>query len=103
MDYRRRSARVLLVDGAERILLLRSYLDSRDLSRGCSWFTPGGRVHEGESLAEAAARELREETGLAVRPDELGRPTSGSAHRADAGWASSRARTSSACAVRSCS
>jgi 8-oxo-dGTP pyrophosphatase MutT (NUDIX family) len=35
------------------------------------WFTVGGQVAEGESLAEAAARELAEETGLRVEPADI--------------------------------
>lgn len=38
------------------------------------WQTPGGGIDPGESARGAAARELHEETGLTVDPDDLGEP-----------------------------
>jgi len=35
------------------------------------WGLPGGRLEDGESFVEGAARELEEETGLRVAPDDL--------------------------------
>jgi 8-oxo-dGTP pyrophosphatase MutT (NUDIX family) len=68
----RRAARVLLVDRADRTLLLRGGDPARPGLRW--WFTPGGGLDDGETSAEGAARELREETGLRIGPDELGEP-----------------------------
>jgi 8-oxo-dGTP diphosphatase len=56
----RPAARILLVDGEGRVLLFR--FDPGD--RPPFWCTPGGAVDPGESYAEAARRELREETGI---------------------------------------
>ena len=68
----RRAARVLLVDGAGRALLLHGGDPARPGDRW--WITPGGGLDDGETLAEGAARELFEETGLQVDPAELGSP-----------------------------
>lgn len=70
-DYARRSARVLLLDSAGRLLLLRFPHDPARPDEGHSWFTPGGGVEDGEEVASAAVRELAEETGLRVDPADL--------------------------------
>lgn len=58
----RPTARVVLLDAQDRILLMKGRLPGR--SRG-AWFTVGGGVEPGETFPEAAAREIREETGIA--------------------------------------
>lgn len=68
----RRAARVLLVDQARRVLLFHGFDPARPRHR--YWFTPGGGLAAGESPAAGAARELAEETGLRVSPEELGDP-----------------------------
>ncbi len=60
----RRAARVLLLDDADRLLLFCG-VDPGDPGAPRSWFTVGGGLEPGESMTGAAARELREETGLA--------------------------------------
>jgi ADP-ribose pyrophosphatase YjhB (NUDIX family) len=50
----------------DRILLL-----DQDTGTGRAWSLPGGKVEEGETLAQALVREMREETGLEVEPGRL--------------------------------
>jgi 8-oxo-dGTP pyrophosphatase MutT (NUDIX family) len=66
----RRAGRVLLLDSAGRVLLFHGYDPGRPDHR--YWFTPGGGLDEGETMAEGAARELYEETGLRIPADRLG-------------------------------
>ena len=60
----RDSARVVLVDGAWRALLVR--VVDPTTNEPPLWVTPGGGIEAGEDRRETAARELWEETGLRV-------------------------------------
>jgi 8-oxo-dGTP pyrophosphatase MutT (NUDIX family) len=57
----REAARVLLLDGNNRLLLFCGADPHVPEER--FWFTPGGGVDAGETVEDAARRELREETG----------------------------------------
>ena len=64
--YRRtEGAHVHVTDAEGRVLVVRTtYL-------GPGWMLPGGRIERGETPHDGAARETREETGLAVAIDRL--------------------------------
>lgn len=61
----RPTARVLLLDREDRILLLRGRLPGR-ADGPASWFTVGGGLEPGETYQDAAAREILEETAIAT-------------------------------------
>jgi 8-oxo-dGTP pyrophosphatase MutT (NUDIX family) len=82
----RLTARVLLLDAQDRILLMKGRLPSDPTGPG-AWFTVGGGVEPGETMEQAAMREVIEETGFsdvelgpliwrreAVYPDRQQRP-----------------------------
>jgi len=64
---RTREVFVFVRRGDEFLVLLRSE------AQGGYWHGVAGGIEDGESPAEAAARELAEETGLEVVPADLGR------------------------------
>ena len=63
---RRHEVAIVVSRGSEFLVLLRAP------DRGGYWHLPAGGVEAGESEAEAAARELAEETGLEAAVRDLG-------------------------------
>ena len=72
---RRVSARVVLLDRTGAVLLFcgsdPALPDGSDGPAPRWWFTVGGATQHGETLVEAAVRELEEETGLRVDPADM--------------------------------
>lgn len=65
----RQAARTVVFDPDGKLFLIHGH-DYDDLEHSW-WFTSGGGLEPGESHRDGAARELREETGLAVDPQRL--------------------------------
>ncbi|MFJ3609771.1 NUDIX hydrolase [Streptomyces hydrogenans] len=61
-DVVRQVARVILLDPEDRVLLMHGH--EPDDPTDTWWFTPGGGLEGDETRAQAALRELAEETGL---------------------------------------
>jgi 8-oxo-dGTP diphosphatase len=76
---RRDSARLLVIDPSDNVLLFRF----SPPGRAAFWATPGGALDEGEDFATAAQRELREETGLCY---DVGKPIAIRTNRFEAHW-----------------
>lgn len=66
----RRAARTFVI--ADRSVLLIKGCDPAEPEQGTWWFTPGGGIDDGEATNAAAARELLEETGLHLEPEQMG-------------------------------
>ena len=69
----RRVVRLLVLDATNRLLLLHTH-DPTYPELGEWWELPGGGIEPGETVAETAARELLEETGIAVPPGQVEEP-----------------------------
>jgi ADP-ribose pyrophosphatase YjhB (NUDIX family) len=68
------NARVVVLDGEEVLLVEiadEARLEEPPYETDSEWMVPGGHPELGEQPHVAAARELEEETGLAVDPDAL--------------------------------
>lgn len=69
---RRPSARLLILNAGDEVLLFRFEHKEGPLEGKTFWATPGGGVEHGETFAEAARRELLEETG--IEAESVGEP-----------------------------
>lgn len=69
VETNRTSARVVLFDEYDRVLLLKGH--DPLVPQVDFWFTLGGGVEPGENLRATAVREVREETGLELSPGDL--------------------------------
>jgi 8-oxo-dGTP pyrophosphatase MutT (NUDIX family) len=70
----RNVVRAVVLDARERILLFQTR-DPTYPELGTWWELPGGGVEGAETYRETVVRELAEEAGIAITPDQVGEPT----------------------------
>ena len=58
--------RVIILDDENRMLMVKQHHEDHDI-----WMVPGGGIEAGENAAEAAVREVKEETGLEIEAGPL--------------------------------
>lgn len=68
----RPSARIVVLNQDQQVLLFRFAYSRGILSGLVYWATPGGEVEGDESFEQAASRELFEETGIKLNPGAFG-------------------------------
>jgi 8-oxo-dGTP pyrophosphatase MutT (NUDIX family) len=66
--------RVVVLDANRRILLFHAN-DPTEPALGRWWELPGGGIEPGETVTQAAIREVAEETGIALTPAQISGPT----------------------------
>lgn len=64
-------ARAVVLDAADQVLLFHTH-DPTYPELGTWWELPGGGIEAGESHVDTLVRELAEEAGLTIRPDQVG-------------------------------
>lgn len=70
----RDAVRTVVLDVHDRVLLFHTHEPTYpELDRW--WELPGGGLEAGETFRDAAVRELAEEAGLVVTPEQVGEPT----------------------------